>query len=62
MVMSIYSYLFSMCLLKKSNFVFSYSQMLYYYSLKGFRLCIVDTRGRNEKKKKRIFLYDLKKQ
>ena len=43
--MGIYGYLFPMCLLRKT--IFYYSSMLYYDSLKGFRLCIVDTRRRN---------------
>ena len=44
-VKGIYSYLFPMCLLRKV--FFSYSSILYYDSLKGLRLCIVDTRRRN---------------
>ena len=40
--------LFISCVfVKESNFVFSYSSMLYFDSLKGFRLFIVDTSRRN---------------
>ena len=46
--MSIYSYSFSMCLLRTAIFfpILQHS-MLYYNSLKGFRRCFVDTRQRN---------------
>ena len=43
--MSFWSYVFPMCLLRKT--IFSYSSMLYFDSLKEFCLCNVDTRRRN---------------
>ena len=46
-VMSIYSYLFPMCVLRKAILFFYYSSMLYFDSFEGFCRCIVDTSRRN---------------
>ena len=58
--MSIYCYLFSMCLLRKAILFLSYSSSLYYYSLKGFCLLYREYQGEKLhklKKKKNLFSY-----